>query len=118
LADYGLRAIWPLALPVAFYLGRDEQRGRTIAVAWNILGILDLAVAISLGFLTTTGWLATLGITPAASGLAYPLVMIPAFAVPLSLILHGVSIWQLARRAKRDVSSRDEGGATLARTPA
>ena len=27
----------------------------------------------------------------------YPLVMIPAFAVPLSLILHGFSLWQLHR---------------------
>jgi hypothetical protein len=24
--------------------------------------------------------------------------MIPAFAVPLSLILHGLSLWQLSRR--------------------
>jgi hypothetical protein len=26
--------------------------------------------------------------------------MIPAFAVPLSLILHGVSLWQLRRRSR------------------
>jgi hypothetical protein len=31
----------------------------------------------------------------------YPLVMIPAFAVPLSLILHGLSLWQLRRTARR-----------------
>jgi hypothetical protein len=107
-----------LALPVAFYLGRDEQRGRTIAVAWNILGILDLAMAITVGFLITTGRLATLGMTPAASGLAYPLVMIPAFAVPLSLILHGVSLWQLKRRTARITGSQDVRAGGAAATPA
>ena len=30
----------------------------------------------------------------------YPTVMTPAFAVPLSLILHGISLWQLRRRAR------------------
>ena len=32
---------------------------------------------------------------------AYPLVMIPAFAVPLALILHGLSLWQLRRSGRR-----------------
>jgi hypothetical protein len=102
-----------LAVPVALYLNRGTVRGRAIALAWNALGILDLVVAITMGFLTATGRIGT-GSGPTL----YPLVMIPAFAVPLSLILHGVSIWQLARRAKRQTSSRDQGGAALARTPA
>jgi hypothetical protein len=37
--------------------------------------------------------------------------MIPAFAVPLSLILHGVSLWQLRRRSR----SRALGGGTRPR---
>ena len=32
---------------------------------------------------------------------SYPLVMIPTFAVPLSLILHGLSLRQIARREAR-----------------
>ena len=28
---------------------------------------------------------------------AYPLVMIPTFAVPVSVILHGLTIWKLRR---------------------
>ena len=32
---------------------------------------------------------------------SYPLVMIPTFAVPLSLILHGLSLRQIARRKAR-----------------
>jgi len=88
-----------LAVPAALFLSRNPQRGRAAAVGWNALGILDLVVAITLGFLTSTGRLQALGVAPAPGGLGYPLVMIPAFAVPLSLILHGVSLWQLKRRS-------------------
>jgi hypothetical protein len=31
----------------------------------------------------------------------YPTVMIPAFGVPSSIILHGLSLWQLRRRARQ-----------------
>jgi len=40
--------------------------------------------------------------------------MVPAFAVPLSLILHGVSLWQLKRRAGRSATARDLGPAVAA----
>jgi hypothetical protein len=102
-----------LALPVAFYLARYEDSGRAIAVGWNLLGILDLAVAITLGFLASTG---RLGIAPRPLG--YPLVMVPAFAVPLSLILHGVSLWQLKRSAGRSGIARDVGSPMAASRPA
>jgi len=36
--------------------------------------------------------------------------MIPAFAVPLSLILHGVSLWQVRRRSRSRAAA---GGAEL-----
>jgi len=90
-----------LALPAAFYLNRDENRGRAVAAAWNALGILDLIVAITMGFLSSTGRLQALGLGAGAGPLSYPLVMVPAFAVPLSLILHAVSLWQLARRGAK-----------------
>jgi len=32
-----------------------------------------------------------------SSGFRYPLIMIPTFAVPLGIILHALSIWQLSR---------------------
>lgn len=104
-----------LALPVALYVSRNQDRGRAVAVAWNVLGILDLAVAITMGFLTSTGRLQAFGVTPAPGGFTYPLVMIPAFAVPLSLILHGVSLWQLKRRAGRSETSPDLGVTSAAR---
>jgi hypothetical protein len=105
-----------LALPVAFYLHRNPAGGRAAAVAWNLFGVLDLVVAITLGFLSTTGRLQGLGVVP--TPLSYPLVMIPAFAVPLSIILHGVSLWQLKRRAGGRTAARDVGPAAIARSAA
>ena len=102
-----------LALPVAFYLSRHEGSGRAVAVGWNLLGILDLVVAITLGFLASTG---RIGSVPRP--LAYPLVMIPAFGVPLSLILHGLSLRQLRRRASRSAVEPALGLPATASLPA
>src|SRR2546423_794229 len=84
-----------LAVPVALYVRSGARGGRASAFAWNVLGIADLAVAIAMGALTTTGRL-PVEISNTATR-SYPLVMIPAFAVPLSLILHALSLRQLRR---------------------
>jgi len=98
-AGIGDVLVGALALPVALYLQSGIRGGRAAAYAWNALGILDLLIAISIGALTASGRLPVA--VPNTVSSAYPLVMIPAFAVPLSLILHGVSLWQLRRSAAR-----------------
>ena len=93
-----------LALPVAFYLQSGARGGRAAAYAWNILGIVDLLVAVSIGTMTQPGRLNLIPVEITNSvGTTYPLVMIPAFAVPLSLILHGLSLRQLVRSARRRI---------------
>jgi len=91
-----------LALPVAFYVHSRARGSRITGYAWNVLGILDLALALAMGFLTTPGPFQVFALDNPNTGVGtYPLVMIPAFAVPLSLILHGMSLWQLRRSARR-----------------
>lgn|SRR5262249_3874161 len=88
-----------LALPAALYLASGAVRGRAVAAAWNFLGIADLVSAVTLGALTSPGPLQQLSPDhPNVQTFSYPTVMTPAFAVPLSLILHGLSLWQLWRR--------------------
>jgi hypothetical protein len=88
-----------LALPAAFYLASGAARGRALAVAWNFLGIADLVNAVTLGALSSPGPLQQLALDrPNVLTASYPTVMTPAFAVPFSLILHGLSLWQLWRR--------------------
>jgi hypothetical protein len=89
-----------LALPAAFQLASGTRSGRRAAVAWNLLGILDLVVAVTLGGLSRSGLLHGFGV--ATASLSYPLVMISVFTVPQSLILHGLSLWQLRRAARRE----------------
>jgi len=95
-----------LALPVALYV-HSRARGSWVAgYAWNSLGILDLCLAVTMGALTSPGPAQLLAFDRPNLGIGtYPLVMIPAFAVPLSLILHGLSLAQL-RRGSRGSSDR------------
>jgi hypothetical protein len=88
------------AIPAALRLSTGTRSGRTAAVTWNLFGILDLVVAVTLGGLSRLGLLHGLGV--ATVSLSYPLIMIPVFTVPQSLILHGLSLWQLRRAARRE----------------
>jgi len=91
-----------LALPVAFYVHSCARGSRASGYAWNLLGILDLALALTMGALTSPSPIQMLAFDHPNTGVGtYPLVMIPAFAVPLSLILHGMSLWHLRRSARR-----------------
>jgi hypothetical protein len=90
-----------LALPVAAYVHAGAPRARQLGIAWNILGVLDLVTAITMGALTSPGPLQLLAPErPNALLGAYPVVMIPAFIVPSSILLHALSIRQLRRKVQ------------------
>jgi hypothetical protein len=90
-----------LAVPVAWMIHKGSRAAIPAAYAWNILGILDFVVALATGFLTSPGrfQMVALG-DPNLLVSIYPLVMVPAFLVPLSSILHGVCIWKLQRQSR------------------
>ena len=91
-----------MALPVALLLASGAARGRSAAMAWNIFGLLDFAVAVTLGTLSSPGPLQIFGLDiPASLAGTYPTVLIPAFAVPSSILLHALSIRQLRRMGRR-----------------
>jgi glutamine cyclotransferase len=79
-------------------------------VVWNLLGILDLVVAVSTGALSS-GFVAGLtGNVTTAPMARLPLVLIPAYLVPLFVMLHAVALLQ-ARQAARDSSEGARPGA-------
>lgn len=95
------------ALVVAAVIVRKLAIANAAAYAWCLFGIADLVVAVTMGTLTTSGLTHFVALdNPNLLVTAYPLVMIPTFAVPLSLILHGMCLWKLRRMA---------GGATTVR---
>jgi hypothetical protein len=66
-------------------------------IRWNILGILDLLIALSIGSASTifaTGAAGEVSTTPMAS---LPLLLTPAFLVPLFLMLHTAALLQSRR---------------------
>jgi hypothetical protein len=66
-------------------------------VAWNISGILDLAVAVSIGALLPILSPNFYGPVSTAPMTQLPLVLVPAFLVPTFLMLHLTAIFQALR---------------------
>jgi hypothetical protein len=79
------------------FIARRLARGERSGATWfNILGILDLVVAVSIGFLAGLGPNRLLGISPSTADVALlPLALIPTTAVPLAVALHITSLIRL-----------------------
>jgi hypothetical protein len=87
------------AVPAAIALASGTAQGRKAAITWNIVGLADFAVAITLGMITSPGpfQLIVPGVPSIGAG-TYPDVLTPAFVVPASILLHALSLRQLIRR--------------------
>jgi hypothetical protein len=91
---------------------RLAQGGRIRAVWFNLFGILDLVVALTIGFLAGLGPWRPLEVTPSTEPLSLlPLALVPTVAVPLSLALHLVSLRRLRVAARPE---DDRAGHVLA----
>lgn len=91
-----------LAVPIAISVAANTPQARRAAFGWNVFGLLDFAIAVSIGLMITPGpfQLIVPSIPNATAGL-YPNVMVPTFAVPSSILLHVLSLRQLKRRYTR-----------------
>lgn len=86
------------AVPAAIALASGTAQSRRAAVIWNIFGLADFAVAITLGMITSPGQLQFIvPSVPSMGAGAYPGVLTPAFVVPSSILLHALSLRQLRR---------------------
>jgi hypothetical protein len=108
----GGRLPWQFALPagvgdvttgcfavvVAASLAQKAVGARRAAYVWSLFGIADLVVAAAMGGMTSPGRAHLFALdAPNLLITSYPLVMIPTFAVPLALMLHGLVLWRLRR---------------------
>ncbi|HEX8778302.1 MAG TPA: hypothetical protein VF738_09285 [Rhodanobacter sp.] len=73
-------------------------------VRWNVLGMLDLAVAIVLGTLSASLSTGAPGEITTAPMATLPLLVIPAFLVPLFLMLHAAALMQSRLAARSQVA--------------
>jgi len=105
------------AVVVAVMLTRKASGAPKAAYYWCLFGIADLIVAVTMGTLTSPGRTHFVALdAPNLLISAYPLVMIPTFAVPVSIILHGLCLWKMRRMnlLKGLKSSLDRPGVSLA----
>ena len=71
-----------------------------------MFGLLDLVVALGTGFLTSPSPFQLLSLAaPNTLVSAFPLVLIPVFAVPLSVLLHVASLMKLRRETVQETTS-------------
>lgn len=86
---------------VAMAFARGAPHREQLAYVWNVFGLLDLMVAVSAGFLTSPSPIQMLALSaPNVLISAFPLALIPVFAVPVSVLLHIVSLIKLARESQ------------------
>jgi len=81
---------------VAAAYARSPESAAGRVRLWNLLGIADLVIAVTLGFITSPSpfQLAAFDHPTVLIGM-FPLVLIPVFAVPLSILLHFASLKRL-----------------------
>jgi len=94
-AGYGDITVGLLALGVVYLLAKRKPYARGLAIGWNVLGLLDLVSALTTGIM----YIGPFAAQVAASGgsplyLNYVLI-IPSYGVPLFVLLHVYSLFQL-----------------------
>jgi hypothetical protein len=87
------------SVTAAIAVAAGTARGRRAAIIWNIFGLADFAVAITLGMITSSGRFHVPNL-PSINAGTYPNVLTPAFVVPSSILLHLLSLRQLSRRSR------------------
>jgi len=94
--DDAIRDISLLAPIVALAYARGARGNAGLVKAWNVFGILDLVIAVTTGFITSPSTLSTYA-PPNELISVFPLVLIPVYLVPLSVLLHLASLAKLHR---------------------
>jgi hypothetical protein len=109
------------ALPAAIAVATGTAEGQKAAIIWNIFGLADFAVTLTLGLITFPGQFQLIvPDAPSIGAACYRAVLTPAFVVPSSILLHALSLRQPYRRGRaqaarhqtppRHVGTENSGG--------
>jgi hypothetical protein len=100
-AGVGDTLVGILAPFAAASFARSPEASANRVRLWNLLGIADLVIAVTLGFLTSPSPLQMFGFDHPSDLIAmFPLSLIPVYAVPLSILLHFASLQKLRQEQK------------------
>jgi hypothetical protein len=76
------------AIPFAFILRKGYSWSKYTILVWSVLGIADLAMAVSLGTITASESGTSIMST-------FPWIIIPTIGVPIALVVHGITLYRL-----------------------
>lgn len=82
-----------LALPLAWAVARQLPGSRGLAIGWNLFGIADFAIAVTIVSLSIFG-LVGLQPEPVMIGM-HPLALIALFQLPISICIHWLALRRL-----------------------
>lgn len=86
-----------LAAPIVGWAIWKRRSRRRLVVVFNTLGLLDLIMAVTLGVLSAPGALQVFTTEPSTRAMTLlPMVLIPAFLVPLGMLTH-LAVFQALR---------------------
>jgi hypothetical protein len=102
-----------LAPVVAIAYRRGPRENADLVIAWNLFGLADLVVAVTAGMLSSPSPFQLFAFDlPNELISEFPLVLVPVFLVPVSVLLHLASLSKLRRGALRDNHRREVARAT------
>jgi hypothetical protein len=97
-----------LAPVVAIAYRRGPRENADLVIAWNLFGLADLVVAVTAGFLTSPSPFQLFALDlPNELVSRFPLVLVPVFLVPVSVLLHLASLAKIRRVALHDNHRRE-----------
>ena len=100
-AGVGDVLVGALAPVVAIAYARGPEKNGDLAWGWNALGLTDLGVAVATGMVTAPSPIQQFAFDlPNELVGAFPLILIPTYLVPLSVLLHLASLAKLRRTAQ------------------
>jgi hypothetical protein len=103
-----------LAPVVGIAYRRGPRENPDLVSAWNLFGLADLVVAVTAGMLSSPSPFELFAFDlPNELISRFPLVLVPVFLVPVSVLLHLASLTKLRRGALHDNHRRE-----IARVPA
>lgn len=78
------------AIPFAIFLWKGYSWSKYAVVVWSVLGIADLVNAVSIGLIINPDFSTSTVAT-------FPWILFPTVAVPLGLVLHGITLYRLGK---------------------
>jgi hypothetical protein len=94
-AGYGDLIVGLTAPLLVYARSQHKPRARELAIAWNLLGLVDFAVALATGFVFIGPYVRQLARTGHSIAYLDYVLMIPGFAVPILVLMHINSLFDL-----------------------